>query len=58
MGLSPHVIVVWCMSEELAGTMLPPELVDEVEGVIPTILPPEEVLELGSKAQSQGVSWR
>jgi len=58
MGLSPHVIVVWCMSEELVGTMLPPELVDEVEGVIPTILPPEEVLELGSKAQGQGVSWR
>ena len=33
------------MSEELVGTVLPPELVDEVEGLIPTILPPEEVLE-------------
>jgi len=43
------------MSEELVGTMLPPELVDEVEELIPTILPPEEVLELGSKAQSQSV---
>jgi hypothetical protein len=46
------------MSGELVGTMLPPELVDEVEGAIPTILPPEEVLELGSEAQSQDVSWR
>ena len=33
------------MSEELVGTMLPSELVDEVEELIPTILLPEGVLE-------------
>jgi hypothetical protein len=46
------------MPEELVGTMLSPELVDEVEELIPTILPPEEVSKLGPKAQSQGVPRR
>jgi hypothetical protein len=46
------VVYVW----GARGHHAPPELVDEVEGAIPTILPPEEVLELGSEAQSQDVS--
>ncbi len=39
------------MSSEPILTILPPELLDDVEELIPAILPPEEVLEVGSKAE-------
>jgi len=39
------------MSGEPILTILPPELLDDVEELIPAILPPEEVFEVGSKAE-------